>query len=423
VVRAFLHNLVDSALVAASDKLAAAYADLTGQPTDNAALAAVLAGKASKQDIADLIGGAPAALDTLAELAAQLLADEQGTAAILATIQQHTQQLAQKLAPTDLRQVVTLDQARQLAGSNGLLAGATYVVLGVWNGVSGGVLMTALASSRFANKGYIDGGIGGVSRVMVNLAAGTFQHESEYIKGIAGTAGIDYANPVTVGGAATLQVNKAYTVTGSGYQLTLPDPTQNIGAVVFVLIDKAATGLYPLSGLDYTLYARESLLLRASANGWTKTGGELLPMSARLETSLSQQDSLPGNTYAIVPLSVVAFNNSGLPALVNAAGNALVVQRAGRVSLNATIGLQDTVANGQYFCVITRGPGTPNGGATVLAAGYATTASNNWAFANLSTTLAVAAGDELKLCVYAGQPARLLGQYQSNVCSLTLTEL
>lgn len=49
---------------------------------------------ATKQQIADLIGAAPAALDTLAEIAAQLQADEQGTAAILVTQQQHTQQIA-----------------------------------------------------------------------------------------------------------------------------------------------------------------------------------------------------------------------------------------------------------------------------------------------------------------------------------------
>lgn len=55
-----------------------------------------LSAYARKQDIADLIGAAPAALDTLAEIAAQLQADEAGTAAILATQQQHTQQIATK---------------------------------------------------------------------------------------------------------------------------------------------------------------------------------------------------------------------------------------------------------------------------------------------------------------------------------------
>jgi hypothetical protein len=71
-------------------RTASAFADLLGVPEDNAALAAVLAGKASKQDIADLIGAAPEALNTLAEIDAQLQADEAGAAAILATLNQHT---------------------------------------------------------------------------------------------------------------------------------------------------------------------------------------------------------------------------------------------------------------------------------------------------------------------------------------------
>jgi hypothetical protein len=48
------------------------------------------------QHITDLIGGAPAALDSLAEIVAQLQADEAGAAAMFATLQQHTQQIATK---------------------------------------------------------------------------------------------------------------------------------------------------------------------------------------------------------------------------------------------------------------------------------------------------------------------------------------
>jgi hypothetical protein len=51
---------------------------------------------ATRQDIAGIVGAAPAALDTLEELARQLQADEVGTAAMLATLTQHTQQLATK---------------------------------------------------------------------------------------------------------------------------------------------------------------------------------------------------------------------------------------------------------------------------------------------------------------------------------------
>lgn len=47
-----------------------------------------------KTRLDNLVNGAPAALDTLAEIAAQLTADEQGAAGILATQLQHTQQIA-----------------------------------------------------------------------------------------------------------------------------------------------------------------------------------------------------------------------------------------------------------------------------------------------------------------------------------------
>jgi hypothetical protein len=47
-----------------------------------------------KNRIDNLVTGAPGALDTLAEIAAQLASDEAGAAAILATQQQHTQELA-----------------------------------------------------------------------------------------------------------------------------------------------------------------------------------------------------------------------------------------------------------------------------------------------------------------------------------------
>jgi hypothetical protein len=55
---------------------------------------ALLATKASTQDVAAIVGAAPAALDTLAEIADQLAGDEVGAAAMLARLQQHSLQLA-----------------------------------------------------------------------------------------------------------------------------------------------------------------------------------------------------------------------------------------------------------------------------------------------------------------------------------------
>ncbi|RZK39425.1 MAG: hypothetical protein EOO61_07195, partial [Hymenobacter sp.] len=73
------------------------------------AVATVAAGVKTQSDRIDtLVNGAPAALDTLKEIADQIAADEAGAAAILATQQQHTQQLTN---------VVHLTGAESVAGS------------------------------------------------------------------------------------------------------------------------------------------------------------------------------------------------------------------------------------------------------------------------------------------------------------------
>ena len=74
--------------------------DVSKSYVDAADATLVTAINAQKGRIDTLVTGAPQALDTLAEIAAQLASDESGTAAILATQQQHTQQLAEKAADT-----------------------------------------------------------------------------------------------------------------------------------------------------------------------------------------------------------------------------------------------------------------------------------------------------------------------------------
>lgn len=63
-----------------------------------------------KNRLDTLVNGAPAALDTLAEISSQLAADEQGAAAMLATQNQHTQQLA-NLKPIVAGTNITFDTA------------------------------------------------------------------------------------------------------------------------------------------------------------------------------------------------------------------------------------------------------------------------------------------------------------------------
>jgi hypothetical protein len=74
-----------------------------------------------------LVTGAPAALDTLAEISRQLVADEQGAAALLAAQHQHTQQLA-SLKPLVAGANITLD-ASSVPGSIVLSGGASSAAL------------------------------------------------------------------------------------------------------------------------------------------------------------------------------------------------------------------------------------------------------------------------------------------------------
>lgn len=232
-------------------------------------------------------------------------------------------------------------------------------------------------------------------------------------------AGIDYTKPVTLNQAATLQANKAYTATGTGYTLTLPDPAANIGALLFVLIDKNATGFYPLAGTAYSLYARESLTLRASVNGWTKTGGELLPLGARIETSLSQQDAVGQNDFWRVPLSQLV--RASVPALVNLPDNSLVVQRdCPNATLNVFVALKNAVTNGYYvaFVRVT----TPSGVVSYPVQSTVAVDRTGTGFLSQAFSLAVVAGTTLQLYFYNLDPANLRGQFDGSQCSLTYTE-
>lgn len=105
-----LGQLVDAALLVEVDVAAGTYKAATVDAYTKAEADALLTDKADKAstyskteadgrfakpaDLAAIVGAAPAALDTLAEIAQQLQQDEQGAAAVLATQQQHTQQIA-----------------------------------------------------------------------------------------------------------------------------------------------------------------------------------------------------------------------------------------------------------------------------------------------------------------------------------------
>ena len=238
--------------------------------------------------------------------------------------------------------------------------------------------------------------------------------------GTAPSTGIDYANPITLNAVATLTANKAYYATGSGYKLTLPDAAINIGAAIFVSIAATATGLYPLAGTNVTLYAAESMLVRATADGWKKTGGELLAMSARLQTTPATQTNLPAGGFNVVPFPVVGRNNA-LPTLASAALGQFVVQRDGMAVVTLSVPLKNTTLNGQYYTVIAATP--PGSNETTLVAAYAVTIFNGYGVGSVTVTAPFVAGTILRAKIYCGQSADLLGGNEDNIASFTFTEL
>jgi hypothetical protein len=244
------------------------------------------------------------------------------------------------------------------------------------------------------------------------------------------TTGIDYANPVQVSAAMTLAVNKAYYVTGSGYMLTLPDPVANLGAVIFVQIANTATGLYPVSGSNVTVYAGETMSLRATKDGWNRAGGQLLPMVARLETTTNQQDIYSPGGIRAVPLSV-RTDLQGPAGLAPTAGGTvpdpgkIVIQRDGRGTFDfGGVIKQLSDVTGDYTMLLERsraGVGTayPVVNYFIISPQAATATST------LSTTQAVKAGDVYRLTLTPGSSnsCALAGNYATNVFFLQFTEI
>ena len=236
--------------------------------------------------------------------------------------------------------------------------------------------------------------------------------------GSAAAGGLDYANPVAVNGTTTLQANKAHYVSGAGYALALPDAAANLGAAVFVQVAASASGLFPLTGTAYTLYARESLLLRATADGWVKTAGELLPMSARLETVTNQQDALPSGVETKIPFSALA-RLAGPAALASTATASFVVQRPGTATMSAVVVIKNAAPNGLYYVTINL---TRNGTTTPLIGVYAVAESTNqFGVAAPSINAPVQAGDVLDVRFYTVLGGlNLLG---TTPCVFTFSEL
>ncbi len=140
--------------------------------------------------IAGLVDGAPDALDTLKELAAQLASDEKGAAAMLATLQQHTQQLV--TTPSD--SVVV-----HKAGAETITGAKTYTApITITSFQAGGVdfgLVTVRLDNTFGLNGMLITNAGiGLADIGFAVPNGQkflhrYESRSEFILSAANTRG------------------------------------------------------------------------------------------------------------------------------------------------------------------------------------------------------------------------------------------
>ena len=484
----------------------------------------------TKQRLDSLVANAPQALDTLQEIANQLASDEAGTAAILATQQQHTTQIAEhrtaigflpslqtsqkgnlvaainevrnsnqtfgsgtggsSLLRLNQSNSATAYQSSVLAGESSAAIGIYSTVISGYQNVTRGHWSVILGGSRNAMEATANGnqafGIIAGSNVCVtdanfcgiynssgcSIAAGcdyttligctdlsvTAGTHQTYLNNVlvgstapgsgitsaslslagqtltlntsggsstvqlpASGGGIDYANPVTLTAAATLQANTAYYVTGTDYTLTLPAAANNAGKAIFINIATDAAGLFPVVGAgNLAMYAAETMHFRATPGGWKKTGGELLPMTIRLETTMNQQDAVVSGTYWQVPLSVEA-ERIGPPGLRNGAN--IVIQRSGRGVLSGVLTLKSNVS-APVFVIVRR----VRGGNVKypiqqtfakMPDGYPSSPVAQVAF---SAPIVVEAGDVFALLAYAEGAYFLRGEHPGSECALAYLE-
>ena len=194
---------------------------------------------------------------------------------------------------------------------------------------------------------------------------------------------VDATNPTTINNAVTIPnaFPASYLITDSGtpadYVVTLPAAAP-IGALVYFRVARTATRLFTLwdggtliDGLDRRILWRgETAMLLKVAGGWTKVGGQSIPMTGALIRTTNQ--SLTATVWQGVAFGSGAQDPSGLNLCFDSANGWFVARRAGVWRFTATLPVSGVTAGSECFAAFSQ-PNTdaPGGSPSAINIGLA----------------------------------------------------
>jgi hypothetical protein len=158
----------------------------------------------------------------------------------------------------------------------------------------------------------------------------------------------------------------SYVIRDSGspadYNIFLPAAAA-VGAIVYFRVDQTATKLFTLydSGTQMDgpdrriLWAGETLMLLKTATGWTKIGGQTIPMHGALIRTAAQTLATTG--YQSVVFTAGAGNNKSLNYALDTVSNCFKAPRNGVFAFTASLPVQGITVGAETYAGFSFGNG------------------------------------------------------------------
>ena len=311
---------------------------------------------------------------------------------------------------------------------------------------SGGTVAANLdAKATTANLSATTGaGLVGLDTALV-YGAGTVGADLVAARPIArgGTGGISVAAALTnlgvlnVGSETTINATltiansfpASYLITDSAvpadYNIFLP-AAASVGSLVYFRVLPTATKLFTLydsgvtmDGVDRRiLWAGESCMLKKTATGWTKIGGQSIPLRGALIRTANQV--LTAATWVQVLFTAGSQDSKGLNFCFDSVNSCFKAPRDGTWRFSASFSVSGMAAGNESFGSFSRGnTGTALGTANAIDIRLSATGLSRLTH-NMTIIAAVARTDQYAACVRpAGASASI--EYLANTLEITMS--